>query len=52
MKASKVIDECVFSKLTKVERLDKLDNFGKNIYSEYETGYISITFLNYMTNFR
>ena len=37
----KVIYECVFSKLTKVERLDKVDNLRKIFFSEYEMGYIS-----------
>ena len=32
----KVISECVFSKLDKVERLNKLDNLRKLFYSEFE----------------
>ena len=33
-KALKVINECVFSKTDKVERLNKLDKLRKNLYSE------------------
>ena len=37
----KIIIECVFSKLDKVERLNKLENLRKPLHSQYETDYIS-----------
>ena len=39
-KTSKIFNECVVSKLDKMERLNKLDNLRKIIYSEYGTDYI------------